>query len=31
MIKARDRVILIDDMGDARIEIVQEVFKTEDN
>lgn len=31
MIKARDRVILIDDMGDARIEIVQEVFKTEDS
>lgn len=31
MIKAGDRVILIDDMGDARIEIVQEVFKTEDS
>ena len=31
MIKIGDRVILIDDMGDARIEIVQEVFKTEDS
>lgn len=31
MIKAGDRVILIDDMGDARIEIVQEVFNTGDS
>ena len=29
MIKAGDKVILIDDTGDARIKIVEEVFKTD--
>lgn len=30
MIKSGDRVVVVDDMGDARVKVIQEVFRTRD-